>query len=65
MAVANGVITPCDHWSLIEYLSNQEGRVPIQTGKSGKIGRHFPVRGKSGNFEQTEKVREIMQNTGK
>ena len=33
-------------------------RVPTQTGKSGKMGRHFPVREKSGNFEQTGKVRE-------
>ena len=33
-------------------------RVPTQTGKPGKMGRHFPVREKSGNFEQTEKVRE-------
>ena len=47
-------------------------RVPTQTGKSGKpgkMGRHFPVREKSGNFEQTGKVREksgkITQNTGK
>ena len=33
------------------------------------MGRHFPVREKSGNFEQTGKVREksgkITQNTGK
>ena len=44
-------------------------RVPTQTGKPGKMGRHFPVREKSGNFEQTGKVREksgkITQNTGK
>ena len=47
-------------------------RVPTQTGKSGKpgkMGRHFPVREKSGNFEQTRKFREksgkITQNTGK
>ena len=36
-------------------------RVPTRTGKSGKpgkMGRHFPVREKSGNFEQTGKVRE-------
>ena len=33
-------------------------RVPTQTGKPGKMGRHFPVREKSGNFEQTGKVRE-------
>ena len=36
-------------------------RVPTRTGKTGKpgkMGRHFPVREKSGNFEQTGKVRE-------
>ena len=36
-------------------------RVPTgtgKTGKPGKMGRHFPVREKSGNFEQTGKVRE-------
>ena len=33
-------------------------RVPTHTGKPGKMGRHFPVREKSGNFEQTGKVRE-------
>ena len=33
-------------------------RVPTRTGKPGKIGRHFPVREKSGNFEKTGKVRE-------
>ena len=31
-------------------------RVSSQTGKPGEMGRHFPVREKSGNFEQTEKV---------
>ena len=47
-------------------------RVPTRTGKPGKpgkMGRHFPVREKSGNFVQTGKVREksgkITQNTGK
>ena len=25
-------------------------RVPTRTGKPGKMGRHFPVREKSGNF---------------
>ena len=47
-------------------------RVPTRTGKPGKpgkMGRHFPVREKSGNLEQTGKVREksgkITQNTGK
>ena len=33
-------------------------RVPTQTGKPGKMGRHFPVKKKSGNFELTWKVRE-------
>ena len=33
-------------------------RVPTRTGKPGKMGRHFPVREKSGNFEQTGKGRE-------
>ena len=33
-------------------------RVPTGTGTPGKMGRHFPVREKSGNFEQTGKVRE-------
>ena len=33
-------------------------RVPTRTGKPGKMGRHFPVREKSGNFEHTGKVRE-------
>ena len=44
-------------------------RVPTRTGKPGKMGRHFPVREKSGNFEQTGKVTEksgkTIQNTGK
>ena len=33
--------------------------VPTWTGKPGKMGEHFPVREKSGNFEQTEKVRDL------
>ena len=33
-------------------------RVPTRTGKPGKMGRHFPVREKSGNFDETGKVRE-------
>ena len=37
---------------------NIENKVPTRTGKPGKMGRHFPVREKSGNFEQTGKVRE-------
>ena len=46
--------------------------VPTGTGnqgKPGKMGRHFPVREKSGNFVKTGKVREksgnFTQNTGK
>ena len=35
--------------------SDWKGRVPTRTGKPGKIGRHFPVREKSGSFEQTGK----------
>ena len=42
-----------------EYKGMQYNtRVPTQTGKPGKMRRHFPVREKSGNFEQTGKVRE-------
>ena len=33
--------------------------VPTRTGKPGKMRKLFPVREKSGNFEQTEKVREF------
>ena len=33
-------------------------RVPSRTGKPGKMRRYFLVREKSGNFEQTVKVRE-------
>ena len=33
-------------------------KVPTRTGKPGKMGRYFPVREKSGNFEETGKVRE-------
>ena len=42
-------------------IFNLKIRVPTRTGKPrkpGKMGRHFPVREKSGNFEQTGKVRE-------
>ena len=35
--------------------------VPIGTGKPGKMGRHFPVREKPGNFVKTGKVREFCQ----
>ena len=31
---------------------------PLGLGKPGKMRRHFPVRGKSGNFEQSGKIRE-------
>ena len=43
----------------ISHVSHRSmNRVPTRTGKPGKMGRHFPVREKSGNFEQTGKVRE-------
>ena len=41
-----------------ECQSNTIARVPTRTGKPGKMGRHFSVREKLGNFEQTGKVRE-------
>ena len=53
------------------FCQRREGnvRVPTRTGKPGKMGRHFPVREKSGNFEQTGKFREksgkATPNTGK
>ena len=54
-----------DFATMTKYVA----RVPTRAGKPGKMGRHFPVREKSGNFDQTGKVREkpgkIMQNTGK
>ena len=33
--------------------------VPTGTGKPGKMGRHFPVGEKSGNFTKTGKVGEF------
>ena len=44
-----------------DYCIPCNNRVPTRTGKPGKprkMGRHFPVRQKSGNFDQTGKVRE-------
>ena len=43
---------------LSQFTPNCHVRVPTRTGKPGKMGRHFPVREKSGNFKQTGKVRE-------
>ena len=62
--------TPLLAWQFLQSEINWDiFRVPTRTGKPGKMGRHFPVREKSGNFEQTGKVREksgkITQNTGK
>ena len=38
-------------------------RVPTRTGKPGKMGRHFPVREKSGKITQnTGKLREFQTN---
>ena len=40
--------------------------VPTWIGKPGKMGKHFPVRGKLVDFEQIGKVREFYpKNTGK
>ena len=39
-------------------LNVKMSRVPTRTGKPEKMGRHFPVREKSGKFEQTGKVRD-------
>ena len=47
----------CDRHGNVTYKQTLN-RVPTQTGKRGKMGRYFPVREKSGNFEQTGKVRE-------
>ena len=44
--------------SKLKDIPAYSARVPTRTGKPGKMGRHFPVREKSGNFEQTGKVRE-------
>ena len=40
------------------YIPCSDIRVPMRTGRPGKMGRHFPVREKSGNFEQTGKIME-------
>ena len=42
--------------------------VPTGTGNQGKpekMGRHFPVREKSGNLSRLEKSGNFAQNTGK
>ena len=36
--------------------------VSTRTGKAGKMGRHFPIREKSGDFEQTGKAIEFQTN---
>ena len=46
----------CFGLTLREFHRNV--RVPTWTGKPGKMGKHFPVREKSGNFDETGKVRE-------
>ena len=58
-------------WSEITGGSLITVRVPTQTGKPGKMERHFSVREKSENFEQTRKVRvnqgkshKILENSG-
>ena len=39
--------------------------IPYRLENLEKIGKHFPGREKSGNFEHTGKVSEYYQNTGK
>ena len=46
------------HKILENFGNSDKYRVPTRTGKLGKMRRHFPVREKSGNFEQIGKVRE-------
>ena len=51
-----------------ESCHQQICRVPTRTGKTGKpgqMGRYFPVRKKSRNFEETRKVRENHTKYGK
>ena len=43
-----------------ESVNLRNNSAPTRTGKPGKMGRHFPVGEKSGNFEQTGKVRENL-----
>ena len=51
--------TRLDDFEVTHYNTQQQDfgfqtgffRVPTRTGKPGKMGRHFPVREKSGNFE--------------
>ena len=46
------------YFPLLNHKMKPIYRIPTKTGKPGKMRRHFPVREKSGNFEQTGKVRE-------
>ena len=46
-------------WFPVESAEARAGQGSHSDWKPGKMGRHFPVREKSGNFEQTGKVREI------
>ena len=59
------LVTSTTYFHITNRVPTRSGK----TGKPGKMGRHFPVREKSGNFEQTGKVREksgkTTQNTGK
>ena len=40
-------------------------RVPTDTGKPGKMRQLFPVREKSGNFENVSKSQGILNESGK
>ena len=43
---------------------DRDYRVSTQTGKPGKMGKHFPVREKSGNFVSPEKWEPWIRYTG-
>ena len=47
-----------------KLIGLMQHRVLTRTGKPGKMGRHFPVREKSGNLNRLEKSGKITQNTG-
>ena len=55
-------VRPGNGFLFSDYNACNVRMVPTGTrnqGKPGKMGRHFPVRKKSGNFVKTGKVREF------
>ena len=47
------------------HLITESGCINHGSHIDCKMGKHFPVREKSGNFEQTGKSGNFTQNTGK